>query len=129
MVIAGLIAVVGLAVLIARRPWLTAPLVVVTLPFRIPISAGGATSNLLVPLYVVLGAASLAFIATALGSRGFSAHHGPSAQPAGANGATGGARDRSPAARWLEYLLVGYVLLYAVQSAYSLEFQRALQLQ
>ena len=49
-------AVAAVAVVIARRPTLLGPLVVLALPFRIPIQAGGATSNLLVPLYLVVAA-------------------------------------------------------------------------
>src|SRR5437763_14936712 len=42
----ALVVVVLLAVAIALRPHLLAVLVVVTLPFRIPIEAGGTTTNL-----------------------------------------------------------------------------------
>ncbi len=50
-----ILAVVGaLAVAVLRRPWLFALLAIVALPFRIPIQAGGTTSNLLVPLYGVV---------------------------------------------------------------------------
>src|SRR5437763_10302349 len=68
--VVGLMAVAGLALLIARHPWLIAPLALVALPFRIPISAGGTTANLLVPLYVVVGAGVLAMIMPQLRSRG-----------------------------------------------------------
>src|ERR1035441_197191 len=47
-------ALVGLAVLILRRGSLLALLAVAALPFRVPIQAGGTTSNLLVPLYLVV---------------------------------------------------------------------------
>lgn len=113
--LAGLAVVVALAAVIDRRRWLLAPLIVLALPFRIPITLGGTTSNLLVPLYVVLAAATLAQIASVLRS-------GP---------VTGiGARSASPAATaavWLERLLAAYVVLYAVQATYSLDFQLALQ--
>ena len=65
----GLILVAALAVLIWRRPGLLALLVLIALPFRIPIAAGGSTSNLLVPLYLVVGAGALAFIVPALRGR------------------------------------------------------------
>src|SRR5947209_14715590 len=60
--IVGLAVVGALAALIWRRPWLIAPLALVALPFRIPIAAGGTTANLLVPLYVVVGAGALATV-------------------------------------------------------------------
>src|SRR5579884_4230939 len=60
--VAGLLVIATLAVLIGRRPPVLALLVLIALPFRIPIAAGGTTSNLLVPLYLVVGAGALAFI-------------------------------------------------------------------
>ena len=62
----ALAVVAAIAVAITRRPRLLAPLVLLAVPFRIPIQAGGTTSNLLVPLYVVVAAGALAFIVPAL---------------------------------------------------------------
>ena len=65
-------AIVALAVLgavaaqIAKRPPLLALLAVFALPFRVPIQAGGATSNLLVPLYFLVAAGALAWIVPTL---------------------------------------------------------------
>jgi O-antigen ligase len=104
------------AVLVARRPGLIGALVVVALPFRIPIQAGGTTSNLLVPLYLVIAAGSLAFIAAALRGRG------------DREADTAETIEAGPArAAWLEGLLALYVLLYALQSIYSPDFEKALQ--
>ncbi len=114
-VVAAVIALAVLgaaAALIARRPALLGLLVVAALPFRIPIQAGGTTSNLLVPLYLVVAAGALAFVVPTLrGSRA-------------APGAGAGAPVRSG---WLERLLSLYILLYAIQSVYSLDFEKALQ--
>ena len=38
-------ALIAAAAVIARRPWLVAPLAVLALPFRVPISTGGGTAN------------------------------------------------------------------------------------
>ena len=111
----ALVAVVAAGLAIVRWPPLLACAVIVALPFRIPIEAGGVTSNLLVPLYFVVAAGSVAFIVTGLRERppadatetGLPARHGP--------------------ARWLELLLAGYVVLYALQAAYSPKFTTALQ--
>ena len=99
---------------IARRPWLLAPLVTFALPFRVPISTGGTTSNLLVPLYLVVGAGTLAFVVAALRGRTSS----PQAN---------GVADSPPAAHWVERLLALYVVLYAIQAIYSPDFEKALQ--
>ena len=102
----ALAAVAVLALLMRRWPALLPLLAVAALPFRIPISAGGDTSNLLVPLYLVIAAGVLA-------------HAVPRAR---------GADDDAPfRPRALEWLLVGSVVLYALQAAYSDDFAKALQ--
>ncbi len=99
-----------LALAIARRPPLFAALAVVALPFRVPIEAGGTSSNLLVPLYLVVAAGALAF---AVRRRG---------------GEREDDRDASrPETRWLERLLGLYIVLYALQAIYSSDFEKALQ--
>jgi putative inorganic carbon (HCO3(-)) transporter len=116
---AGIGAVIALGVvgvvafLLVRRPALLAPLTVLALPFRVPISAGGSTSNLLVPLYLVVAAGTLSWIVRALrnGDEAAGRHDGP----------------RSSGVRWIERLLASYVVLYAVQSLYSNDFEKALQ--
>jgi len=55
-------AVAGLARAMARRPLLLPLLAIAALPFRIPLEVGGTTSNLLVPLYLVIAAGTLAAI-------------------------------------------------------------------
>jgi hypothetical protein len=117
--VAGLGLIVVLAVVIARRRWLLAPLVVLALPFRIPITLGGTTSNLLVPLYVVLAAATLADVASVFRRSRESGASDESVATTASPAAT--------AAVWLGRLLAAYVVLYAVQAAYSLDFQLALQ--
>ncbi len=110
-------ALLAAAAILARRPRLVAPLAVFALPFRVPISTGGATANgtanLLVPLYFVIAAAALAWIYRAL--------RAPS-EP-----------DQSTPARaddlitWVVRLLALYIVLYAIQSWYSPNFEQALQ--
>jgi putative inorganic carbon (hco3(-)) transporter len=111
----ALAAVALAALVLRRRPVLLPFAVILALPFRIPIQAGGATAsaNLLVPLYFVVAAAALAFIAGAL--RSTSPQEVASAPP------------RSEPARWLERLLAAYVVLYAIQAAYSSNFEKALE--
>ena len=100
-------------------------LVVVTLPFRIPIESGGITSNLLVPLYLVVGAGALAFAARSL-RRGTA----PSGEAAGDRSAEPQPPRRLGGAVWVPWLtrlLALNVVLYAIQSLYSPDFQKALQ--
>ena len=118
----ALAAVGAAALLVAKRPEVLAGAVIVALPFRIPIESGGVTSNLLVPLYFVVAAGSLAFIVTSLRGRAPPASTPPaSAPPAPAE------PTRDGPIRWLERLLAGYVVLYALQAAYSPKFTTALQ--
>ncbi len=109
----GVALVAAVAVAIVRRPGLLALLVLLTLPFRVPIEAGGSTANLLVPLYLVIGAGVLAFAVPDLtGRREVEAAVGPP--------------QRSPV-RWVDRLLALLIVLYAVQSVYSPDFEKALQ--
>ncbi len=115
----GIAVIAALGFLIHRHPTLLAPLVVIALPFRVPIQAGGATSNLLVPLYLVVAAGSLAVIVPALVGAENDDDDGDGApRPAGL------------AARlsvWLPRMLGLAIVLYGVQSVYSPDFEKALQ--
>jgi len=122
----GLALLAALAHLIRRKPWLTPVLTMVALAFRIPIKAGGGTSNLLVPLYVVIAAAALSWIVPALrASRaggGRNAHTDrPNRRP------DVGERPSRPRRHLAEQLLAAYVVLYALQALYSTDFVGALQ--
>ena len=61
-VFAALVVVSALAVIFRERPWLFPLAVIVTLPVRIPVSAGDTTTNLLLPLYVVVGAGVVTYV-------------------------------------------------------------------
>jgi O-antigen ligase len=107
--IVALLAVAAVAIGVltyAFRRWpILMPLaIIVALPFRVPLEAGGDTANLLVPLYLVIAAA---VVATAL--RDWS--------------------DPSPAhaPRALAWLLAAAVVLYALQTLYSEDFSKGLQ--
>jgi O-antigen ligase len=93
-----------------RRPWLLPLLAVFTLPFRIPFESGGQSANLLVPLYVVVAAGVVALLWQ---------------QFRPARGSAGLWRERSPG--WTEIALIGFVVLYALQSLYSGDFEQALK--
>ncbi len=103
----GLVALGALAWCFSRRPGLLGVLALAALPFRVPVQAGGSTANLLVPLYVVIGAGALAWLVPRLSAR-------RQGEPAPKPGA-------------LEWVLLGSVVLYALQAVYAGDRSTALQ--
>lgn len=101
----------ALAVLGDRRPELLPLGLLAMLPFRIPVDAGGETSNLLLPLYAVIAAGAVLECRRAFAAPAES-HPGPA---------------RSGPARWLALALVAAIGLYALQSIYSSDVERATQ--
>lgn len=109
----GALLLAALVALMLRRPGTLALLAVAALPFRVPVEAGGETSNLLLPLYVVIAAGVAAEAVRALR---------PSASPP--RSGPGAIRGALP--RWLGVALGGYVLLYTLQGAYADDFSHGL---
>jgi O-antigen ligase len=100
------VAVAALAVLFAKRPvWLPVA-AAATLPFRVPIASGGSTANLLVPLYLVVSAGTLAYAVPRL---------------------LGEERPERGRVGVLEWALALYLALYGIQAAYSDDFGHALE--
>lgn len=126
-IVLGLAIVAAAAWVMYRRPAVLPLLAIATLPFRLPISSGGTTSNLLIPLYLVVGAGTLAFALPRLRQREQRIDFDRPPEPDG----DGAAGDRAPDAeappRALEWLLIGFVALYAVQAVYSSDFTKALE--
>jgi O-antigen ligase len=109
--VVGLGAVGALAWLFARRPGVLGVAALAALPFRVPVQSGGSTANLLVPLYVVIGAGAVAWLVPRLSAPDESpAHPAPS--------------ERSGA---LEWVLLGGIVLYAVQAVYADDSAKALE--
>jgi putative inorganic carbon (HCO3(-)) transporter len=135
--IAALGVIAALTLLMRRRPEALPLLAIFALPFRLPISADGRTVNLLIPLYLVVGAGTLAYLLPLLGSderspadgdgRAVRSHGGPSTRSIDERRASPSPRGRvsltSP--RGLEWLLLGAVVLYALQAAYSGDYAKA----
>jgi putative inorganic carbon (HCO3(-)) transporter len=103
----GAATVAGLAVLFTRRPQALPLLAVAVLPFRVPVAAAGSTANLLVPLYVVIAGGCVAYL--------WRERNAGSVQDAGA-------RTTSVA-----LAIAAFVVLYALQSLYSRDFNQALE--
>jgi O-antigen ligase len=110
--VAGLAVVVALAAVLRRRPWILPLAAVFTLPFRVPFQSGGQTANLLVPLYVVVAGGVVALVWQQF-------------RPATTSDRQAGWSERAPG--WTEIALIGFVLLYALQSLYSGDFEQALK--
>ncbi|HXD53596.1 MAG TPA: O-antigen ligase family protein [Solirubrobacteraceae bacterium] len=108
----GAVAVAVLAVLMRRREDALPLLAVLALPFRVPVAADGRTVNLLIPLYVVIAAGTVAHLLPRLLAARAGAPSLASAESAG----DPRARRR---ARRLQWLLLGAVVLYVLQIAYS----------
>jgi O-antigen ligase len=104
----GLAAMGALAFLFARRPAVLGVAALAALPFRVPVQSGGSTANLLVPLYVVIGAGAVAWLVPRLAAR----HAG--VKPAERSGA-------------LEWVLLGAIVLYALQAVYAGDSAKALE--
>lgn len=127
---AGLVVLALAARWLYGRPHALPLLVVAALPFRVPVSLGGATSNLLIPLYGVVGVGALAWaLPTLLGRAGPAFIAGSGARVAAGSGrlaGIGGAFGQGWRARALVGLLAAAVVLYAVQASYSAQFGKAL---
>ena len=105
---AGGIVVLALAWLIHRRPVALALLVVAALPFRVPVSIGDSAANLLLPLYAVIAAGTLAYAWRAL------RWGGPDA-------------EREPLLQRLAWAFAAVLALYGLQAAYSTDVEQAIK--
>jgi O-antigen ligase len=113
----GAFAVGFLAVLFVRRPQALPLAAIAVLPFRVPVAAAGSTANLLVPLYLVIAAGCVAY-AWRVGARR-PAEGSSRPQPADL------LADRRP--MFLPIALAAFIVLYALQSLYSRDFDAALE--
>jgi O-antigen ligase len=130
----GAVAVIGaLALLLRRRPDALPLLAIFALPFRLPISTGGRTVNLLIPLYLVVAAGTIAFLLPRrLGWGAESSRHADGCGDRRRGRWLKGPADGSltKIAGWLspgglELLLLGAVVLYALQGLYSADHGKA----
>jgi O-antigen ligase len=124
--IGAVVVVAALALLLRRRPEAFPLLAILALPFRLPIAADGRTVNLLVPLYLVVAAGVVSWLALHLlpddGSR-----RGQDQRRQGARREKASLRTPSGwlSPRGLELLLLAAVVLYTLQTAYSTDHAKA----
>jgi O-antigen ligase len=129
----ALAAIAALALLMRRRPEALPLLAIAALPFRLPISADGRTVNLLIPLYLVVAAGTIAFLLPRW--LGLGAEPPPDANGCGDRRRERRSQERATASptkisTWLspigvEWLLLTAVVLYALQGLYSADHAKA----
>lgn len=105
-IVAALVALAVLALLVRGRPANFALLAFLALPFRVPLTVGGDSANLLIPLYGVLLATCVAYLIR------------PWDEPAAAP---------PTAIRRLDRVLAVVLVLYAVQALYSDDLEQAVK--
>jgi O-Antigen ligase len=109
---------VALAVLFHRRQDALPVVAVAVLPFRVPVAAAGSTANLLVPLYLVIAAGVAAYAWDVFKkNRRLASKSG------------GLPKDERPgrATSAVALALAAFVVVYALQSLYSRDFDQALE--
>lgn len=119
---AAAVVVIALLLLMRRRAEAFPLLAIFALPFRLPITADGRTVNLLIPLYLVVAAGTLTHLVPKLLGRG------PEIDAAHAreqNRSSPGSISTWLSPRGVEWLLVGAVVLYALQGVYSTDHAKA----
>jgi O-antigen ligase len=102
----ALVVLAAATLLVRRHPAWLGLLVFAALPFRVPLSLGGSTANLLIPLYAVAVAGCLA------------AAFGPDRPPD---------KDPPTAVRRLDQVLAGVLILYALQAVYTTDIEQAVK--
>jgi O-antigen ligase len=110
LVLAAAATIAAGAVLVTRRPAILPVAAIAVLPLRVPLTVGGETANLLIPLYLVIASGALARIV-----RDLRAPPAPVDPPGGLTSFL------------LVRLLFGFVALYAIQAAYSTDLSLAAQ--
>jgi O-antigen ligase len=119
----GALAVIGvLSLLMRSRPEAFPLLAILALPFRLPISADGRTTNLLIPLYLVVAAGALAHLVPKWLGRGTKIEDPGMREPVGWSP---GRVSTWLSPRGLEWLLLGAVVLYSLQGIYSPDHAKA----
>jgi putative inorganic carbon (hco3(-)) transporter len=115
---AAAVGVGATAAAILRWPAALPLLLIGVLAFRIPVELGGETSNLLLPLYLVVAGGAVAALVGALCGEVAARARRPAADGPVARGI-------AVATSLLPWLLAAFLALYALQSAYSSDLSKA----
>jgi len=122
------LAVIAVLVVVMRRRDDALPLLAIfALPFRLPISSGGRTVNLLIPLYLVVAAGTIVYLLPRWLEwwRGRGSADAPSSPPVGPPGETSGGARRWASPAGVQWLLIATIVLYALQATYSTDHAKA----
>lgn len=114
-IIAAAVAVAVVGLIFRRYPWSFPIAAFAALPLRVPIQVAGETAHLLVPLYLV--------IAGGVASFGYAALRGGGDRDNGHSPALGESR----AVVWLYRVLAATLVLYAIQTSFSVDVSNAIE--
>ncbi len=117
----ALVVIAALVVVMRRHSEALPLLAVFAAPFRLPIAADGRTVNLLIPLYLVVAAGTIAFLLPRW-LAGASAEWGEHEQRPSLSSPASWATPRG-----LQWLLFASIGLYALQATYSADRVKALE--
>jgi O-antigen ligase len=117
--VAAVIAAAVVAAIFRRFDWAFPITAFAVLPLRVPVTVGGQTSHLLVPLYLVIAGAVLCF--------GYGALRGLRARDDGAPPANAATLRAPPLVIWLYRVLAATLILYAIQTLYSDDVSNAIE--
>jgi O-antigen ligase len=126
--VAALVVIAALVALMRRRADAFPLLAVFALPFRVPISTGGRTVNLLIPLYLVVAAGTITYLLPRLVGTGAGRDRSPDDGRERAPRQAGSSPARASwwtSPRSVEWLLFAAVGLYALQAIYSSDRAKA----
>jgi putative inorganic carbon (HCO3(-)) transporter len=118
-ILASIAAAVVMAAVFRRFPWSFPIAAFAVLPLRVPVHVGGQTSNLLVPLYLVIAGGVICCVYAALRGRGDGDSGAPAAHPVTL-------REWKPVV-WLYRVLAATLVLYAIQASYSVDVSNAIE--
>jgi putative inorganic carbon (HCO3(-)) transporter len=117
--VAAVVAAAVVAAIFRRWEWAFPIAVFAVLPLRVPVAVGGQTSHLLVPLYLVIAGGVLSFGYAALRGPGAERDGGPVPHPA--------TLRSSALIVWLYRVLAATLVLYAIQTLYSVDVSNAIE--
>lgn len=128
--VVGLVAVAIATAAFVRWPQALPPLLAVAIPLRLPLSVGGESVNLLLPLYGLIGAGAVAAAVRArragkLKAQAWDLRSGPA--PADVVREVWTARSLQGAAALVPILLAASVLLYGLRVPFSADPDRGVQ--